>query len=158
MVLTKADLQQIKESLHIDGILLKLYAPINTKIGELDKTITKKIDDLDTNFSQEIKSLRNEVHIVKKSHNDLVITINESNKKIENDTLSLNGTIELLRVTDDKNSDEVAQCRDKILNLQDKITNLEKSVFHNLQHDRKWNVEIDGIPINIGDYYRFLRK
>ena len=28
---------------------------------------------------------------------------------------------------------------------------MEKSVFHNLQHDRKWNVEIDGIPINIGD-------
>ena len=28
---------------------------------------------------------------------------------------------------------------------------MEKSVFHNLQHDHKWNVEIDRIPINFGD-------
>ena len=45
MVLTKADLQQIKETLNIEGILLKPNASSNTKIDELDKTITKKIDD-----------------------------------------------------------------------------------------------------------------
>ena len=34
---------------------------------------------------------------------------------------------------------------------QDRVVSLEKSTHSGLQHNRKWNLEIDGIPSNIGD-------
>ena len=42
--------------------------------------------------------------------------------------------------------------------LSDKIHYLEKSSFNNEQHTRKWNIEIDGIPVNIGDDRNQLEK
>ena len=33
----------------------------------------------------------------------------------------------------------------------EKIVRLEKDLYNGLQHNRKWNVEIDGIPTDVGD-------
>ena len=155
MVLTKADLQQIKETLNIEDILLKfkvsINSNINTKIEELDLTISKKIEKLNTGFAREIRFNRGGISAVKLSHNDLVITINESNKKFDADLLNLHESNIALCGKDEELSDEIVQCNDKIKQLEYKISNIEKLVSQNLQHDRKWNLEIDGIPGIIGD-------
>ena len=155
LILTKADLQQIKETLNIEDILLKfkvlINSNINTKIEELDLTISKKIEKLDSGFAREIKFICDEISAVKLSHNDLVITINGSYKKSDADLLNLHESNIALCGKDEELSDEIVQCNDKIKQLEYKISNIEKSVSQNLQHDRKWNLEIDGIPGIIGD-------
>ena len=67
MVLTKNDLQQIKEALDIESI-------INTSINDIKKSIASKIDELNstleirlTNVEEILEKERSELAVVKKS-------------------------------------------------------------------------------------------
>ena len=124
MVLTKANLQQIKETLNIEDILLKfkvsINSNINTKIEELDLTIWKKIEKLDSGFAREIKFIRDEISAVKLSHNDLVITINESNKKSDADLLNLHESNIAFCGKDEELSDEIVHVTIKLSNWNTK--------------------------------------
>ena len=70
MVLTKNDLQQIKEALNIESI-------VNTSIDDVKKSITTRIDVLNTTLERRLTNVeeilekeRNELAMVKKDIND----------------------------------------------------------------------------------------
>ena len=46
---------------------------------------------------------------------------------------------------------ELKASKAESLHLKESLLDLEKSHHKNLQHSRKWNVEIDGIPAAVGD-------
>ena len=63
-----------------------------------------------------------------------------------------------LKQNDDKLANTISENRNIIENLNEKIVYLEKSIYHNMQHGRLSNIEIDGNPTNIGDDRKQLEE
>ena len=47
---------------------------------------------------------------------------------------------------------------ERIVNLSSQVETLERATYNGLQHGRGWNVEVDGIPAEVGDDRRVLKK
>ena len=139
MVLTKADLQQLKEMMDstLATSIASLESNLENKFIHIEQKITDRIVNLESSINSEISEIKlANATLTNQIQDDNVIIKNELNElrdkhsNLEEKTLEAYGRIEILK---------------------SKIIDLEKSVHNGLQHNRKWNVEIEGIPNNVGD-------
>ena len=103
---------------------------LDKRIEEVNLGIKEQIQTLERNIATDIKTLRDENQ--------------RTNESLENYKEKNDATIKDLRSKLDLKSDFIDQQTKRIVSL-------EKSCHQGLQHNRAWNLEIDGIPENIGD-------
>ena len=136
MVLTKNDLQQIKESINIKQI--------QDSIENLNETVTLRIDALENKIFADIKLLVDK-------NTALTLLVETNKKRFDSELDELRESNKMYEESDENTKIKLNKSELEVSYLTKKIVNLEKSVHSGLQHSRKWNVEIDGIPAIIGD-------
>ena len=174
MVMTKGDLIQIKEAMKdqiteyfqqpqtIAFITENINNTTKVLIENLESKLSNKFMELENKYSAIIEKLEEsfkaDIASVKQSNETLFVQINNDRIKFENDLGRIYGKIHDLECEDNNVNSKLNEAYGIIDCLKGKIEYLEKSAFHNEQHGRKWNIEIDGIPINIGDDRLQLEK
>ena len=106
--------------------------------------VVQGLDDLDVSISDKLRSLETkltaDVIALKEMHSDLKMIVSTESKENTEKFMEVDERVSHLEdamVTADEQSQ--------------KIIRLEKDLYTSLQHNRKWNVEIDGIPNDVGD-------
>lgn len=139
-MLTKQDLTEISELLNKSALkdsLDRLTATNNDlvdKVGEIDV----KVSALDEKFTKETRELRSEQELLATFSKNLDIKITDYKTETDNALEDLRE--EIKRVSNQGDTQKLSR----------KVERLEKSVHHGQQHDRLWNLEIVGIPVNVG--------
>ena len=110
--------------------LSKKIDELNTKIDESNQTITAEIRNLEERVFNEIHTLQ-----ATQVHQERAINFNKE---------AVDGEIGALR-------QELKTQRELIKDREDQIVRLERACHAGLQHNRGWNVEIDGLPANVGE-------
>ncbi len=142
---TNDDLKLIMEGLgrKIDTITATTER-LESRIEEVSTTISADLHALDTRLTKHVDDLRR--NIASQSR-----TINGHN---EVHTREINALKERVKKQEDlleEKDSELHKSNDRMDYLQKKVVDLEMSNHSGLQHTRGWNLEIDGIPVNIGD-------
>ena len=150
MVLTKADIQQIKEAVNVDVLTSKMYN-LTIMVNNISSEIDSKIVNLEKSLKSSINDLRDELKTVKISNDALIIQVNTENAKFEGLINSIREKNLELEMRGSENTNDRVLDHARLENLQEKIVSLETSVFDNMRHGRRRNLEIDGIPANIGE-------
>ena len=150
MVLTKADIQQIKEAVYVDVLTSKMDN-LTIMVNNISSDINSKIVNLEKSLKSPINDLRDELKTVKLSNDALTIQVNTENAKFEGLINSLREQNLELEMRGSENVKDRSLDYARLDNLNKKIVSLETSVFDNMRHGRRRNLEIDGIPANIGE-------
>lgn len=103
---------------------------LNHRIDESNKSITAEIHNLEGRVFSEIQKLQD-------------VQVQQA-QAINFNKTTVDGEIGVLR-------QELKAQRELIKEREDQIVRLERACHSGLQHNRGWNVEIDGIPSNIGE-------
>ena len=82
MVLTKADIQQIKEAVNVDVLTSKMDN-LTIMVNNISSEIDSKIVNLEKSLKSSINDLRDELKTVKISNDALIIQVNTENAKFE---------------------------------------------------------------------------
>ena len=139
---------------------------LSTELGSMKDSLTTKIDEgnfkLTTDMQRLECSLKSEVKGLKDADEQIRISLNDHIVKSTTD-LDENrvATNELKDKVCDMNvkQERELNAANEIINAQAaRILSLEKQCHRGLQHHRGWNVEIDGIPKEVGDEPEKLRK
>ena len=153
MVLTKNDLQQIKETLQMD----KLSASID-KIGENHESLVasingvdEKLTNLETKLSHDITSIQSDISALSVQNNSLTQIVENNKVSTDNAIKGLSTKITALENEPLVNIQAFERVSKDLDTLKTKFARLEKDVYKGHQHGRLWNLEIEGIPNNIGD-------
>ena len=165
MVLTKAEqaqLTEIKEDysglkkLLEDGLtkissqLGALNDELCSKISAVEETLSNKFLNLQTNLNAEIVNLKEDDAKIRE-------TIDEHKEWSINKVSALANNIGESNDAIDQQSRELEKANKQILSQAAKIVRLEKQCHRGLQHGRGWNVEVDGLPQELGDDPKDLR-
>lgn len=158
MPLTKNDLQLIKDTLKdtmgldtlkvsIDKLTetnenLKSTAinEINTKVSRLETQLSKDVSDIRSELATLTVSNITWTQLVERNKNSTDESINDLGKKVI--------ALEAVPLVDSEAFETVVADLEK---LKNRFSRLEKDTYRGLQHDRLWNIEIEGIPMNIGE-------
>ena len=124
----KAELNDIKESIQI------LTSTLSERIEKLEQKIESDIGSIERKLTEEIVKLQT-----------ANVNLTQQLKERQDATDRALGELR----TEYETREDVL--KSKLVKQDEKIVNLERSVHGGLQHNRKFNVEIDGIPTNIGD-------
>lgn len=103
---------------------------INDRIDETNRSITTEIRNLEDRVFNEIQQIQE--------------TQNHQHRAIEQIKQSTERELNELKV-------ELKTKCDLLTSQDEKIERLERACYASLQHNRGWNIEIDGIPANVGD-------
>ena len=130
-------------------------------IADLNKNLTKKIDDHHADLGNRIGDVTVQIQTLEKKFDDDIHALKVANagisKRIDTVVQNTHDRIEEVRLEtgkrlDDLENDEQYKNAVATIDIQrKKIVSLEKSCHRGLQHGRSYNVEIDGLPVNIGD-------
>ena len=140
-----ADINELKVLISNLGINIeKNHSSLSVKIDEVNNSISAEIKNLEDRAFREIQGL-------KESHKELQRAF-DFNKDSVNDSIGLLRT-DLTSQQDaiDRKSNELQIALLKLEVQSERVVQLEKVCHSGLQHNRGWNVEIDGIPANVGD-------
>ena len=113
-------------------------------ITNMGTQINGRIDSLERRLVKDVEELRIEDRRLAQS-----IETNKTNTEAELVTVR-NRLTERENEADDRARD-LDEANHQIAILTNKLMSLEKASYRGLQHGREWNIEIDGIPANIGD-------
>ena len=114
----------------------------------LTQTMKERFDDLEKKIEKDCKAVEEKINL---NIQQIKMAMEEKHKVFEDKIGKLQEELE------GRKTREVQLCQVIEKNVAEmelqakKIANLERSVHSGLQHNRKFNVEIDGIPVNIGD-------
>ena len=100
------------------------------RVEEVNNSIRSDLEKIESQFDADIAELKHDNHFLKE-------TIGENKKFVEKKC----GDVE----------NELLTLHKIVAEQKKKFVSLEKSSHRNQQHGRGWNVEIDGIPANVGD-------
>lgn len=143
------ELKEIKDSIVASsGIITKRFDKLDTDLKSLQTQLETKIENdlqsLENRFDQEIK-------LIRESKNKLSLHVDKYNESFETDILELKGQNEQRDIHDSSTDDKLSGNEYTINSLKKKIVSLEKAVHGGLQHSRKYNLEFDGIPLEVED-------
>lgn len=139
-------LKEIKDS------IINLNTSLNSKMDEIKVAITNDLKNLEVSVFAEISEL-------KQKNANLTILIDSMKSHYDTEIAKIEERLYSNDSAVSMNSNLISTVKkDYELQQNERIINLEKSVFTGLQHGRKWNFEIDGIPANIGDYPKQLEE
>ncbi len=106
--------------------------------------INRRMDTLENRIASDINNLRTEdrrlAGLIETNQEDSAREIANLKRRIDAHDEEFRAQSAALRGSNDQNT-----------LLTEKLINLEKASYSSQQHQRGWNVEIDGIPVNIGD-------
>ena len=138
-MLTKQDLLEIAEILNKSDLkdsIDKLTASNTDLLNKVD-AVDKKVSALEDKFTGETSEIRSELELLANFGKSLENTVAQYKSEADNAILKLR--------------EEVKQLNDEgHKKLEKKVERLENSVHSGQQHDRLWNIEIVGIPANVG--------
>ncbi len=130
----------------------KLILDLGNRLEPKIDTITERVEEVNTNITRELRVLEEkhdaDVQKLRDDFNDLGSAVAENHRHALEEIKSLKDTAE------DRYSEATLRLNaaEKIIHEQkNRIQNLERSSHAGLQHRRGWNVEVDGIPSNVGD-------
>ena len=137
-------------------------AELTESITTLNKSLSEKIDNQHQDLGNRIGDITVQIQTLEKKFDDdiqaLKVANAKVNKRIEDVVVKTNETINELRTDTVERLDELGETekrfKDAVATIdiqKKKIVSLEKSCHRGLQHGRGFNVEIDGLPVNIGD-------
>ena len=128
---------------------------LDKRMDELELSLNNKLNDLEIKHHEQIKRLEvsfmAELEGVRNSNATLYNQMNADRLKFQDEVDKIHGKIFQIENQDSELFLKLNKAYEMVDNLKNKVHYLEKSSFNNEQHTRKWNIEIDGIPINIGD-------
>ena len=134
---------------------------LTNAIAELNKNLTQKIDSHHADLGNRIGDVTVQIQTLEKKFDDDIQALKVANatvsKRIDTLVQNTHDRIEEVRLEtgkrlDDLENDEQYKNAVATIDIQrKKIVSLEKSCHRGLQHGRSYNVEIDGLPVNIGD-------
>ena len=121
-----------------------------------------RIEEVNTTLSAYVNNLRakqiNDHHDVKVLVENVSNGVSESKLSTDTEYANLKQALdEQIKRLDSQEQmminlkAELVDARKTIHSQSVRMTELEKSLHHGLQHGRSWNVEIEGIPVNVGD-------
>ena len=117
---------------------------LNEKIDGLSEStavLAKRVEDVNTNLSNDIlkveTSLSCEMAKIKENFESVRVVVDENRVAVDSKIQELE---EKLRLVHDRLDGE-----------KKKFVALERSCHAGGQHGRGWNIEFDGIPVNVGD-------
>ena len=128
----------------IKNLLTTLTADMNNNHASLSEKIdhiNERIDESNRDITTEIRSLEERVF---SEIQKLQVTQVQQERAINYNKESTEGEIGRLR-------QDLQTQRDVIKDRDDQIVRLERACHAGLQHNRGWNIEIDGIPSNVGE-------
>lgn len=167
MVLTKAEQGQINDLKDQYLDLRKLIEQVGDSVKEgisaqlqsLKSDLTTKINGVETKLSNDLQLLRDNINAEVQTLRDENIQIRKMmDASQETSTREIdNIRADLVRVNVEK-TDELETANEQIVTLTRKIVSLEKQCHRGLQHGRGWNIEIDGIPREVGEEPLELKK
>ena len=157
MVATKAE-ATAKQIEDLTTAINSLKTDLTTKIDDLSLTtsqlggridsvrgdITAQLLNLEAKFDGEVKTLRHTTIEINDRLNAWKDAADERHNRLEAD-------IEPRLRTLEQNNGELSTAIAVIDEQARRIVSLEKSCHRGLQHGRSFDIEIDGIPVNIGD-------
>ena len=124
---------------------------LNLRINEVSKSISADIKNLEDRTFTEIHNLQ--------SHQETLHKQIDANKESTDESLGILKSLILIQRQDiDRKSEELNEAVRLLKTQSDRLTELEKSCHGGSQHNRGWNVEFDGIPVNVGDDPHQLEK
>ena len=117
---------------------------MSCRVEEVNSAITQSLSALEVKVDSVVEDLRQADQqisdtIVEKEIS-LVIQIDQLKTRVAFTDSQLCATKMVLNATQDRFE------RQRL-----RMVDLEKTVYRNLQHGREWNIEIDGIPAEVGD-------
>ena len=155
MVLTKAEQGQLNELKDQYSELKKLIEDvgesvkgISSQLLLMNSELTTRIDGVSSDMQRLEASLNADVQTLKQENEEIRKVVNENVDAVTNDVGKLRAALD--QCVKSKNT-ELDAANSLIATLSTKIVRLEKQCHRGLQHGRGWNVEIDGIPQEVGD-------
>ena len=134
----------------IDGVQ-KVTEKLGERIEEVNTNISKDIKNLEAkhiNDLQDVKvSIERVENVVASNHQSNAEEIAVLKTKLESHEGRMDEQDREFRAIQVQLADAVKRNNYQSMRLKE----LEKATFQGLQHGRGWNVEIDGIPRNVGD-------
>ncbi len=145
--------------------LTVLMTEIGGKIDNLttsSNSLRERIEEVNTNISRDLMQLQtrhtNDFQDLRVNVADVSNTVNDHHEELKEEIRSMK---EKIHQQDQRIEGQEA----RLLAAQVQLTNsrklqtfqsqrifeLEKATHSGLQHNRGWNIEIDGIPMNVGD-------
>ena len=117
---------------------------IDSRINEVNDSITTEIKNLEERTFKEIRDLQDAQHGLQRAI--------AFNKDSADDSFGvLREEIKTQQDVIEKKSNELTDALSKLDLQRERIMDLERACHTGQQHNRGWNVEIDGIPTNVGD-------
>ena len=124
--------------------------------------LRERIEDVNTKLLADVKKLEvlqvNENHDRKVQIDNLSIRVDEIQNNANENIRKLREKIDVQEKRADRQDLSIRNYQLELQNanhtiafLNRKLLNLEQATHAGLQHGREWNIEIDGIPINVGD-------
>ena len=151
----------------IDNLETKLVTDlqkINHSIKELEKSNVHQAKDIVDNavkINESIKSLAthtkeilsnsNKIEKVDKMSTANTLEIHAQKVKFDTEVQKIAGDKHTLDETNTGQDNKIVDNKDNIDWMMNRIEMMERALYSGLQHSRKFNVEIDGIPTCIGD-------
>ena len=131
---------------------------LSSKIDDLRKTtegLSCRIEEVNGTFSRSLTILEQKV-------DDAVLNLRETDQQIvaavdlkEKSLLEQIDSMKTRIVTYDTQLYATRlvlnATQERLEGQRSRMVALERAVYRNMQHGREWNVEIDGIPVNVGD-------
>lgn len=159
MVLTKAEQQQLTDLRDqyvdlkelIEKVGGNIEFSISAKLNVMDAKLTGKIEDVERNLSADFKRLSAEITQLKETDARIEDSLNRHRESTSKVIQSLQTNIDETKSSIEDESRELQAANMLISSQAAKIVSLEKQCHKGLQHGRGWNIEIDGIPKEVGD-------
>ena len=121
---------------------------IKKSLNILTQTVKDRFDNLEKKIEQDCQAVEEKINA---NIQQIILVMDEKHKGFDESICKLRDEIQARKLREGELCEIIHENTRTIKTQANKICNLEKSVHSGLQHDRKFNVEIDGIPVNIGD-------
>ena len=117
---------------------------LQQQVVKVEKDISLRIDKLDV-------SLKHEIQVLKDADQSIQNQLDGFEQSISADILNIKKQANEDRDLLLKTNTTLDGCCSIVKAQAKRIVSLEKECFRGMQHSRGWNIEIDGIPTEIGD-------
>ena len=150
---------EIKEMLaNLSSIMQKNHSDLTTKMDSLQVTtdnLSLRIDEVNVSITAEIRNLEertfHEIHGLQASQEALHKQVNVNKKENDQNLDLLRSLVQTQRQLLDEKSNELDETVNRLNVQSQRLSELERSSYSSSQHNRGWNLEFDGIPVNVGD-------
>ena len=131
-----------------DVEIKELLATLTCSMNNNHAQLSQKIDQLNTKIDESNQAITAEIHNLEERVFKEIHSLQTTQVQHER---AINGNKDFVDREIGGLRQELKAQRELIKDQADQIVRLERACHSGLQHNRGWNVEIDGIPANVGE-------